>query len=352
MPGDVSHERRITDAAELRQAQDGPNWSCEYCGGTQRNADGACRNCAGARSEEQAERVSGRGQQAGSEYDDRPPISQWARYGDPPAPSRDNLVYRFIGCALVVAALCGGLLWALFTKRPVDVTVTSVAWTQTVSVERYKQVAEEGFDESRPSDAQNVKDLGSRVHHTVKVFDHNEVEHYTVQVEDGENCVAVERSCHTTQRTCTPNDNGTATCTGGDEVCTGGGEKCTTKYRDDPRTRDVPVYRDDPRYEDYYSWSVWRWKPERQVPHQGTTTETSWPDSEELCLNCRVGAGEKERESGRAATYKVVLVDEKGTKTFDHEPKSESEFHQYPVGSSHKAMYSIATGLDFSTTAL
>ncbi len=331
MPGDTSHRNRITDEMELRKAHDGPNWSCPRCDGTQRNADGACLNCAGPKSEDRGPRPS---------FDE--PV-------DFTPPPRDTTIFKIVGAVAAIVMLVCGLGWMLFSERPVDVMVTSVAWTQTVLVDRYKQIGDEGFDETRPSDAVDVQNLGRRVHHYDKVFDHNDTEHYTERVADGETCVTTPRSCYTTPRDCTPNDNGTATCTGGDEVCSGGDRECTTNYRNENRTREVPVYRDEARYENFYSWTVWRWKPERKIPHNGSTTDTIWADSEEICLNCRVGAGEKERESGRLGTYMVSFLYEKNANSFTHEPKNEVEFRTYPLGSTHKAMYSIVGGLDFRT---
>ncbi|MCR4314608.1 MAG: hypothetical protein NUV84_05185 [Candidatus Uhrbacteria bacterium] len=254
---------------------------------------------------------------------------------------------KFIVGGFIAVVLIAGLLWSLFHKRPVDLEVASVAWTQTILVERYQQVTQEGFDEDRPGDAQNIVNEGSHVHHYEKILDHYDTVHYTVSVADGQDCVDTPQTCYTTPVSCTSNDNGTADCSGGDEVCFGGGQSCTTRYRDDPRTREEPVYRDEPRYEDHYRWTVWRWTPQRTPTHSGTTIQTTWPDGGEVCLNCSVDPGEKEREAGRRGSYEVHFIDRERADTFDHEPKTETEFHRFPVGSKHPALYSIAGGLEF-----
>ncbi len=266
-------------------------------------------------------------------------------------PRKNDGGIKIIGGAIVAGALLIGLLWFLFHKRPVDIEVTSVEWTQTVTVERYKLVSESGWDENMPSDAANVVNEGSRIHHYDKVLDHYDTVHYTVQVSDGEDCVDIPETCYTTPVTCSTNDNGTADCSGGDEVCSGGGQSCTPRYRDESRTRQDPVYRDEPRYEDHFAWTVWRWRPEREPSHSGETTQTSWPNAQELCLNCKVGVGEKEREAGRRGVYAVHFIDRERSDTFDYKPTSESEFHRFSIGSTHSALYSIAGGLDFQIAA-
>jgi hypothetical protein len=353
MPGDISHRNRITDARRLQMAAAGPNWTCDYCSGTQRNPDGSCLNCAGPRSEADADRASGRPVESVSRVASSMPPRAPAYDSEDPVwpPPRGNSPLLFIGGGMALLALIIGLVWMLFHKRPVDLEVTSVEWTQTVSVERYRQVAQSGWDEDMPRDAADVKNEGSRIHHYDQVLDHYETVHYTVQVEDGQDCVDVPETCYTTAVTCSPNDNGTADCWGGDEVCSGGGQSCTTRYRDDPRTREEPVYRDEPRYEDHYAWTVWRWTPQRQPSHSGRTVETSWPDREELCLNCNVGSGEQERESGRQGTYAVHLLDRDRADTFDHAPTTEKEFRRFPIGSKHPALYSIIGGLEFQLAA-
>lgn len=359
MPGDTSHRNRIVDRTKLEMAAAGPNWTCEFCGGTQRTLDGICLNCAGPKSQVYADRSSGRPAEDFVLRSRSRPSASAARpvpdfVDDPsqsPQPSNSGGGWRFIGGCVALFVIICGIIGLLFHKRPVEVEVTNVVWTHIVSIERYQQVAQEGFDEDRPGDAKDIDNKGSRFHHHEKMLDHYQTVHYTVRVADGEDCVDVPETCYTTPVSCTPNDNGTADCSGGDEVCSGGGQRCTTHYRDDPRTREEPVYRDEPRYEDYYAWIVWRWLPNRRPTHSGTTTQTTWPESEELCLNCNVGVGQQERESGRQGTYTVHFIDRERADTFDYKPTSEVEFHRFVVGSKHPALYSIAGGLEFQLAA-
>lgn len=355
MPGDTSHRNRIKDAGKLAMASAGPNWTCEFCGGTQRAPDGSCVNCAGSKSEARAQQASGRPLEDLAPARPAPASPTPTRRSSLPVqevesnwpPRQDISRVKIIVGGFIAVVLIAGLLWSLFHKRPVDLEVASVAWTHIVSVERYQRVAQGGFDEDLPRDARNIVNEGSRFHHNEQVLDHYQTIHYTVQVEDGQDCVNIPETCYTTSVTCTPNDNGTADCSGGDEVCSGGGQSCTTRYRDDPRTREEPVYRDEPRYEDYFTWTVWRWLPNRQPTHSGTTTQTTWPDAKEVCLNCTVRVGQQERESGRRGTYGVHFIDRERADTFDHVPTSEDEFHRFPVGSKHPALYSIVGGLEF-----
>ncbi len=347
MPEDLSLKNQIKDYQKIQMAHAGPNWSCQFCGGTQRRPNGSCLNCAGPRDESVAEKIAGRSSeepvQTRASYitllkTQALQVQKSAHFYR--APKRGW--WKIAAMVIVAVIFIAGLAWVLFHQRPVDLEVTAVEWTHSVHVERYKQVSGEGFDEDQPSDAQNVRNQGSRVHH-------NETVHFTVQVPDGQDCRTTTRSCYTTAVRCSPNNNGTASCSGGDEICSGGDQVCTPRYRNEDRTREEPVYRDEPRYEDYYTWTVWRWKPEREIPHSGRTLQTDWPSSEEICLNCGCTEGEQERESGRSVSYAVKFVDKRTSERFSHAPASDSDFKRFPLGSTHQALYSVALGLDFQS---
>lgn len=350
MPGDVSYKARIQDARKLRMAKAGPNRTCPNCGGTQRRYDGHCVNCSApldevspAETDEhpEADRVLSR---------PIPPQSAQEGYGsvaeNVEVGSRWPNFMLIVGLVIAVAAALV-LIWSLFRQEMVTITVSGVQWIQTVSVERYRQKEQGGFREDMPTDAENVREVGKKIHHYVQVLDHIETEEYEVAVQDGETCVSVPKSCKTTPVECKDNGNGVASCQGDDEVCTGGGKDCTPKYRKEKRKRNKEVFRDDPVYAMNYAWTVWRWEHQRDVRRSGSTTETSWPSEEEICLGCRVGPGEKERVSGKDATYEVQFLDVNGTDEYKYEPKSEEEFHGFTLNSEHRALYSIAGGLEF-----
>lgn len=350
LPSDTSYANRITDPEKQRKSDAGANWHCPRCEGTQRNGDGNCLNCSAPRDESAYDGGSANESEDESTDDSEEgavPAYSRSRNGrthalpeivDDPAPAPFNGTGPFLKMVAAFAAmilLCSGSAWALFHKSEVNVQVASVHWLQSVSIERYQQVGQEGFAENEPSDAANIVEDGSKVHHYVKVLDHYDTVHYTERVADGQ-------SCHTTPTTCTSRKNGTARCSGGDR-------ECSTKYKSVDKTRQEAAYRKDPVYAMSYRWTVWRWTPNRTIPHIGDTTETTWPSSEELCVSCALSAGEKERESGRTGTYDVTFVDTDKA-TYDYVPKTEAEFHTFPVGTKRHALYSVAGGLDLQTT--
>jgi hypothetical protein len=200
--------------------------------------------------------------------------------------------------------------------------VTAVSWTQTTYLDRWSVLDGEGFAESKPSDAFDVKTLGQRVHHYDKVLDRYDTETYTEQEPDGfdtqtytervacgQACTPSAPSC---RQVCTPNGNGFATCR---QECTPNAPSCATRYCDEPRTRQVPRtkmvtktrqiprYRDEPRMATYFAWHVWGWKEVKRETATGATIETRWPK-----LASEVDAGAKERER-RTGVYRVSLVD-------------------------------------------
>jgi len=80
------------------------------------------------------------------------------------------------------------------------------------------------------------------------------------------------------------------------------------------------------------------------VAENGSDTKTFWPSKEKLALNKHCTGKETERTS-KGATYKVVFTDEDGEK-YDFEPKTDSEFKQFSIGSQHKILVSVARGVE------
>ena len=78
----------------------------------------------------------------------------------------------------------------------------------------------------------------------------------------------------------------------------------TTEYYTE--TVQEPVYVQVPRYANKYYYTIWRWKPEREVTASGTDHQTAWP---EYTLE------ENEREGGRAEQYRF---------TVEHQEKKEA----------------------------
>lgn len=339
MPEDIENAPAVTDPDLLTKALAGPNWKCRYCESAQRRLDGLCANC-GSNQEDSTDRrklvqpdpfkaVEETPYRKAAERPYYPPDEPEAvpsSFTLPPFRRRPNWNAYVVG-AVLTGIVC--LLVFAFWPRTVHTSVVSVHWDQTILVERRRVLHQNGFYESRPEDAFNVRDLGPRYHHTDQVLDHYETVHYVDHEQCGKKCVTTPPTCYTTRKDCKSNKNGFATCTGGDKVCSGGGTSCTPTYCDVPKTREKPVYVDVPRYHNYYEWDVWRWTPERNVGVYGDSVDTRWPNASELklcdpCLN-----GEQERTGPAKGVY-TVNFDKENLK---YSPRSETDFHRFAKGS-------------------
>ena len=329
MPPDPSRAASVTDEGLLRMASAGPDWRCAYCGSDQRRSDKGCANC-GASALEGAEVPDGNANNG----QDIP--ADWAAAEDEHERQRSlaqtqnmrTFLYVLGAIGLFVAFLCV-LEWNRNRPRDFRATVKAVHWERAIAVERYQIAAHEGFKETLPKDAFEVRSVGKKVHHHEQVLDGYDTERYSVEVPDGyrtetytasvscgQDCTSVPETC---SERCSSNKNGFATCR---TVCSGGGQRCSTKYCDETRTRQVaqtrtewrtrqvPRYRSEPRYAEGFAYKHWEWLPARTVNASGTTADLKWPQSD---LGKNLGPGEKERET-RRENYDVTV-------TYDHEKR-------------------------------
>lgn len=301
----------VTDPALLRLASAGANWRCAYCGSDQRRLDRACARC-GAPSD------------AGADLTPAAPVRSRVRR----TPPRRGLVAALVVLAgavrLAVLGTVALLTLGWWASRPFEATVTALRWEHVVEVERYAIRAEEGFAESRPSDAFDVEPRGDRHHHDEQVLDHYTTETYTEQVACGQDCTRTPETC---SESCTSDENGFATCR---TVCSGGGQRCSTRYCSETRTRQVPVYRTEPRYATWYAWRRWAWAPERTLRRAGVGHALDWPPPEEIALGLHLGEGEREREM-RRTSYTVTVRDDDGVH-YTLRPPTTGAYLAYAVG--------------------
>jgi len=218
------------------------------------------------------------------------------------------IVLAFLGSVLL------GLGWLLFRTWTIDAVVVGRSWKQSIEVERYQIIDEEGF--TVPSDGFSQRSLGERHHHDEQVQDGYTTESYT----ESEAC---GQDCSTSPVSCTVNDNGFKTCSGGDRVC-------STRYCSVSKTRQVPKYKSVPVYQTYYAWKAWRWKHHRSIEDQGEDDEEpTWPDDARVALGVGCTGEEKERAT-RKGSYTLVLEGE-GER---HEVVLDTEeaFARHPLG--------------------
>lgn len=349
MPADTTQAPTVTDPNLLRMAAAGPDWRCRYCGSYQRGSDDSCANC-GARAADPAQgqiRTAVAAPRRGS-------CGAWLL-----------VLFFLFSCSCAGCVSCmGWFATAITGDRSYVATVSAASWEHVIDVERYALRAQEGFKETIPADAINVKRIGQRVHHQEKVQtgwenqsfvdtvpDGTRLEQFKVREACGEDCTTEPQRC---REVCKSNRNGFATCR---EECTGGGRKCRTRYCSETRTREVPqtrsqvrtirvpTYRDEPRYADAFSYQTWAWAHDRTVREGGAVGDgvergvgkLSWPVG---ARSNGLPPGEQEREK-RTARYVVTLRYDGGS-TLRFEVESPQALAQFTLDSTH--ILRIASG--------
>lgn len=329
-----SLQNKVTDHELIKQFSAGPDWSCKYCGGKQRNDHGQCVNCGSSKTGSidletvrVAEGVKPSGGILPSEREPHNPSKS--------IPSREHRktpVSRRTIAFIVGAIFLFGMIYALFRTTEKELVVSSVFWQRVVEIERYRLIHENGFDDNRPNDAENIQSLG-RKHHHYRDYQCGTKE---VSYKESEAC---GQDCRTTPVRCKTNGNGSRTCSGGDR-------ECQTKYCQRTKYKTVPKICQESIEKSYSSWDVWRWQHERNISVRGTTVDSvRWPGDEELRVGINCQGKEKERIGGKTEKYEVVFKDDDGD-TYPYIPQSEVEFKTLPVGSQHRVKYSIALGVD------
>lgn len=367
----------VTDAKLLEQAEAGPDWECRFCASHQRRDNGDCANCGAKQGESRNHETkwddgsvgpSGEGLTEREEIaadiekdltlsDTEPGVYEaildaeakerraaristgsYRKHTPAPVavdidpepswrPERRRFWSREV--RLVTAAVLGVISlvflgYFLFRTRLVNVAVATVHWEHKVSVERQQIVRDEGFAESKPSEAFDVESLGSRHHHDDKILDGYDKVPYEDRYQCGETCTTTPRRCSKTPVNCTSNKNGFKSCSGGDERCTGGDRSCTPKYCTRTKYREVPRYHNEPVYRTFYQWHVWRWVPNRVLVESGADNDPFWPS------DTKVGLGDRER-ANRSSSYEVIFEGPDHDK-HNYTPKSLDEFRRLTPG--------------------
>ncbi len=357
LPDDVSHTSahvvtEDTVPGLLEKFKAGADVPCPFCDSLQWMVNGTCTNCT-------APMDGGKREPSGlheESYDSGAPVTVVPRRPSPVhKPVHDigdekvqrtshairntSLSSTLAGLAVAATVILasGGIYMACRTVEH-PATVTATEWRYVAHVDRNTEVHEEGW--SPPGGAHNVVDQGLRFHHNRDVLDHYDTERYSVEESCGQTCTTVPRvctkipqSCITTPRSCTPNKNGSATCSGGDRVCSGGGESCTgggqscsTKYCTVWKDRQKPVYRQEPVNQNWYTWNVWRWIPNRDIPSTGTDAAPEAPSTDRIAL------ADRERVL-MELTCSVTFTADDDHRQYTYKPSNcDTEFRVLPKG--------------------
>jgi hypothetical protein len=280
----------VSETKQLKEAQLGADWVCQYCASSNRADRTSCQHCGAAREESSPQQQvqnfkAGEAPRSGDmdlEAMARP-MTQPAK----PAGLRWNRavlgIGGLVGLLFLCICLCGG--YFLFSEKEVDVTVAEIRWQRTIQVEAYRTVVEE--DWSVPAGGRTISQREA-IHHYDSVL----VGYETQQRE-------VSEQVQTGSRTyvCGQRDLGNGYFE--DVECSE--PIYETQYRTE--TEQVPIYEQVPVYQTEYSYEIEKWVVDRTEEAAGTERQTNWP---------AVTLAENEREGQRTEAYQVVFVDEEG----------------------------------------
>lgn len=294
----------VTDPALLRKATAGPNWTCEYCGGQDRNLQGECDHCGGLKSQPSAETSL--------------PSARLVRDLDPPPLWKRRLIGPIVGwqLAIILASLAvlGSIVWLfiwIFTPRVVHSHVSATSWEYTVNLRERAQF-HEGGEWGRPGTKGFYDDPAFNVSCDSRYYGTQDCDPYRCnprQVSYSCNCTSYSCNCTSS---CSSNRNGFSTCKQTCSTCT----RCGTCYRTEYSTcyHQCPIYRDWCSY-DYYDWPI---KATQKT--QGSDQSCRWPE---------MSADDNQRLQ-KTEKYDVQFKDEEDV--FEYVPESLAAYKQFTVG--------------------
>lgn len=206
-----------------------------------------------------------------------------------------------LGAVALVALVIAGIVYAVTYRKEARGDVVGMTWERTVQIEDFQVRVGQGWDETVPGDAYGVS-CERREHGTEQE-----------KVGEREECSDVPQGDGTFRREC----------------------------------RSIPIYQERPVYDQWCSYRVDRWDHARTVEARG-----EWPDPApawpEVTLASGAGRFGQERESGRQATYTVVVHDadsERHTCDLD----SLDEWMQYSRGTKVTLELYVTGGADCDT---
>jgi hypothetical protein len=298
----LEHAVLLTEEADIRKAQAGPDVHCPYCHA--RNPSGAefCGACGGGLAEAET-RQSGRivgafRQEKGLEKEcphcgtlNTPGALECSGCGGSlkettPEPLADRSrqtkdrkgLPRFIGigCLGIIVIGAAILLFSLFSKQELNGTVQGVEWTHTIPILALTPVEREDWRDQIPDEVESIQ--------------------------------------------CTEELRETS-----DEFVPGAVEVCGTPYTIDEGSGYGEVVQDCSYeiYDDFCSYTIMDWSVVDAATASGTDLEPYWPDPA-LALDQQAGEGEAE--------YAVLF--EADGESYRYYPDDQVEFSRYLPGTS------------------
>jgi len=333
------NQRVEASQAEREKAKAGPNWLCEYCGGSNRAAATTCASCGAAKTEDQTpgyNRVYRSNQDFAAEPE--PDGGQASNiYGQDPTKTpaylkarkkrriKDFFIVAFVLAAFVV--LFPKLL-GLFEPQKNILQIDHYVWENEIRIEELQTFEES--DWSMPIDARLIE-TRQEVHHYNQTVTHYETKYRTVQVidryETKYKTVEVIDYYETKYRQKEVLDGYDEVSDGVRDLGNGYFEEITRQvpryrtvdepyqvpvyktvkepyqepvYKDVQEAYESPVYREDPVYQDRYYYEIDRYAYTRSIYQNGIDTEPDW-DTPDL--------KDTEREAGRTAVYALETTE-------------------------------------------
>ena len=282
------------DEQKAQEMGDKPDWYCSFCNSLNRDNAQFCGNCGATRAESEAnyfDMLKKKQEQEAAELAARPQVSS-----GPEKRSRKPL-YIFAAVLLAIVLL---FVWMNGNKTAGDLKVTALNWTRVIQLEANKQYSESGW--SMPQGAELVESR-QEISGYRQVFDHYE----DVQVQRSRQVYDHD------EYTLVDNGNGTFS------------QVSHPVYRTEyyTETEQRAVTRPEPIYSTKYYYTIWRWKPEREVTASGDSHETAWP---EYTLE------ENEREGQRTEEYRFTVEHTKKQSVSETYRLAEDDWMKINVG--------------------
>lgn len=361
----------VTDEALLSQANDGPDWLCENCGGSNRFSVERCGTCGAARGSSRARQVTvnysypapgrvaagaARVTAFAARVPRRPPnltlVALVVGIGGA------GLIALFLLMTLGLANMSGdpaqkalGLKTAPQPSVPpkvepapaprrVELAVERVEWKRSIVIEELRNVVSEDWEGSVPQDARILSQRQAVYSYDrVRVGSHVVQEHYTERVKVGTRTVTesyTDRESDGTEKyKCGTRNRGNGYFE--DVYCTRPVYRTVRKtrskevdeYQTVQRVRDKTVddYESVPVYRLKVTYSLKRWVNADTRVTQGANLTPRWPE---------VSNGRARREGRRAESYRVFLRDLQANKVYEREV-SDSQFALFTAGAKCEA---------------
>ena len=269
-----------------------PDWYCSFCNSLNSDNAQTCGNCGATRADSEAnyfDRLKKRQEAEAAEL---------AAQGRAPAAKPKSRLLLII--AVIVAAIVGIVVWMNSNKTAGDLKVTALNWTRVIQIEANKQYSES--DWSMPQGAELVE-TKQEISGYREVFDHYE----NVQVQRSRQVYDHD------EYTLKDNGNGTFT------------QVAHPVYRTEyyTETEKRAVTRPEPIYNTKYYYTIWRWKPEREVTASGTDHNTAWPE---------YTLADNEREGNRTEDYRFTVEHTQKQSVPETYRLAESDWEKINVG--------------------